>query len=149
MRNFETKAVKEPRTMARITHRKSPSMETTRKVGADASIPAAVRVTGLAKAYGDHAVLSGVNLEVPAGSVTAMIGPSGAGKSTVLRCMNLLEHPDAGRIAIGRHLIDIGAGILPPDLAKLRRSAGMVFQSFNLFPHMTVLKNVSLPQQRV
>ena len=108
-----------------------------------------VRVRGLAKAFGTNVVLSDVNLDVEAGSVTAMIGPSGAGKSTVLRCMNLLERPDSGLIQVGRHSIDVEQRILPSNLAELRRSAGMVFQSFNLFPHMTVLRNVSLPQQRV
>lgn len=108
-----------------------------------------ISVTGLAKAFGDHVVLRDVTLEVKPGSVTAMIGPSGAGKSTVLRCMNLLERPDAGIIQIGRHLIDVSQNVAPANLAELRRSAGMVFQSFNLFPHMTVLRNVSLPQQRV
>ncbi|GAA3663431.1 amino acid ABC transporter ATP-binding protein [Nocardioides ginsengisoli] len=108
-----------------------------------------VRVRGLAKAFGTNVVLSDVSLGVEAGSVTAMIGPSGAGKSTVLRCLNLLERPDSGLIQIGRHSIDVEKGILPANLAELRRSAGMVFQSFNLFPHMSVLRNVSLPQQRV
>jgi len=113
------------------------------------SEPAKVRVAAVAKAYGDHQVLRDVTLEVPKGSVTAMIGPSGAGKSTLLRCMNLLERPDSGLIQIGSHVIDVGNGVTPANLAELRRSAGMVFQSFNLFPHMTVLKNISLPQQRV
>ncbi|KIQ08009.1 amino acid ABC transporter ATP-binding protein [Rhodococcus sp. MEB064] len=108
-----------------------------------------VRVTGVAKSYGDNVVLSDVNLEVAAGSVTAMIGPSGAGKSTLLRCMNLLERPDSGTIQIGHHAIDVAKGVEPANLAELRRSAGMVFQSFNLFPHMTVRRNISLPQQRV
>ncbi|MFC8522323.1 amino acid ABC transporter ATP-binding protein [Pseudarthrobacter sp. NPDC057230] len=108
-----------------------------------------VQVSRLAKAYGENVVLRDVSLEVPSGSVTAMIGPSGAGKSTLLRCMNLLEKPDAGTIQIGEHLIDVAQGIAPKNLAALRRSAGMVFQAFNLFPHMTVLRNISLPQERV
>lgn len=113
------------------------------------SEPAKVRVTNVAKAYGDHEVLRDVSLEVAKGSVTAMIGPSGAGKSTLLRCMNLLERPDHGVIQIGSHVIDVENDVTPTNLAELRRSAGMVFQNFNLFPHMTVLKNISLPQQRV
>jgi polar amino acid transport system ATP-binding protein len=108
-----------------------------------------VQVRNLAKAYGDNVVLRDVSLAVPEGSVTAMIGPSGAGKSTVLRCMNLLEKPDSGEIEIDGHTINAGKKISPKNLAALRRSAGMVFQHFNLFPHMTVLRNVSLPQQRV
>lgn len=111
--------------------------------------PAMVRVASLAKAYGDHEVLKDVSLEVPRGSVTAMIGPSGAGKSTLLRCMNLLERPDSGIIQIGTHVIDVAQGISPGNLAELRRCAGMVFQNFNLFPHMTVLRNIALPQERV
>lgn len=108
-----------------------------------------VDVRNLAKAYGGHVVLRDVSLSVPAGSVTAMIGPSGAGKSTLLRCMNLLEKPDSGEINIDGHRIDAGQKISARNLAELRRSAGMVFQHFNLFPHMTVLRNISLPQQRV
>ncbi|KPN19327.1 MULTISPECIES: amino acid ABC transporter ATP-binding protein [Arthrobacter] len=108
-----------------------------------------VQVRNLAKAYGDHVVLRDVSLSVPEGSVTAMIGPSGAGKSTVLRCMNLLEKPDSGEIEIDGHLINAGAKVSARNLAALRRSAGMVFQHFNLFPHMSVLRNISLPQERV
>ena len=108
-----------------------------------------VRVSNLAKAYGTNVVLRDVSLTVAEGSVTAMIGPSGAGKSTVLRCMNLLEQPDSGEIEIDGHLINAGKKINPKNLAALRRSAGMVFQHFNLFPHMTVLKNISLPQERI
>ncbi|GAA3699414.1 amino acid ABC transporter ATP-binding protein [Arthrobacter ginkgonis] len=108
-----------------------------------------VQVRHLAKSYGDNIVLRDVSLAVPEGSVTAMIGPSGAGKSTVLRCMNLLEKPDSGEIEIDGHTINAGRKIAPKNLAALRRSAGMVFQHFNLFPHMTVLRNVSLPQERV
>ncbi|MEV8181495.1 amino acid ABC transporter ATP-binding protein [Specibacter sp. NPDC078692] len=108
-----------------------------------------VQVKNLAKAYGTNVVLRDVSLTVAEGSVTAMIGPSGAGKSTVLRCMNLLEQPDSGEIEIDGHRIVAGEKINPKNLAALRRSAGMVFQHFNLFPHMTVLRNISLPQERI
>ena len=108
-----------------------------------------VQVKNLAKAYGSNVVLRDVSLSVQEGSVTAMIGPSGAGKSTVLRCMNLLEQPDSGEIEIDGHRIVAGRKPNAKNLAALRRSAGMVFQHFNLFPHMTVLRNVSLPQERV
>ncbi|WP_425547658.1 amino acid ABC transporter ATP-binding protein [Brevibacterium daeguense] len=108
-----------------------------------------VRVRNLAKSFGENTVLSDVNLTVLEGTVTAMIGPSGAGKSTVLRCMNLLERPDSGTIEIDGHVIDAERRFSNRELFALRRSAGMVFQHFNLFPHMTVLRNVSLPQQRV
>ena len=93
-----------------------------------------VQVRNLAKAYGDNVVLRDVSLSVPEGTVTAMIGPSGAGKSTVLRCMNLLEKPDSGEINIDGHIINAGKKISPKNLAELRRSAGMVFQHFNLVP---------------
>lgn len=111
--------------------------------------PVGVRVSSLAKAYKDLVVLRDISLDVAPGTVTALIGPSGAGKSTLLRCLNLLEKPDAGTIQIGLHVIDVSNGLEPKNLATLRRSAGMVFQNFNLFPHMSVLKNISLPQQRV
>jgi polar amino acid transport system ATP-binding protein len=80
--------------------------------------------------------------------VIAVIGPSGAGKSTLLRCINLLETPDSGVIRLGDIDVQAGARLDRVKLAQLRRRVGMVFQSFNLFPHLTVLRNVSLAQQR-
>jgi len=109
----------------------------------------AVVLQNLIKSYGRARVLDDVSLDIPQGSVTALIGPSGAGKSTLLRCINLLETPDSGRITVGRNAIDTGLGVKKKDLARLRESVGMVFQSFNLFPHLTVLRNVTLPQMRV
>lgn len=123
--------------------------ETTMTHSAQTAVKNVVQVRNLAKAYGSNVVLRDVSLTVAEGTVTAMIGPSGAGKSTVLRCMNLLEKPDSGEINIDGHIINAGKKISPKNLAELRRSAGMVFQHFNLFPHMTVLKNISLPQERV
>lgn len=123
--------------------------ESTMTHNAQTAVKNVVQVRGLAKAYGKNVVLRDVSLTVAEGTVTAMIGPSGAGKSTVLRCMNLLEKPDSGEINIDGHIINAGQKISPKNLAELRRSAGMVFQHFNLFPHMTVLKNISLPQERV
>ncbi len=108
-----------------------------------------VRIRNLAKSFGSNAVLTDVNLTVLEGTVTAMIGPSGAGKSTVLRCMNLLERPDSGTIEVNGHVIEAEKRFTNKELYALRRSTGMVFQHFNLFPHMTVLRNVSLPQQRI
>jgi polar amino acid transport system ATP-binding protein len=103
----------------------------------------------ISKRFGDHVVLDDVSLHVAPGTVTALIGPSGAGKSTFLRCINLLERPDSGTIRVAGHTIEPGREIRSRDLAALRSTVGMVFQSFNLFPHMSVLDNISFPQQKV
>jgi ABC-type polar amino acid transport system ATPase subunit len=103
----------------------------------------------ISKRFGDHVVLDDVSLHVAPGTVTALIGPSGAGKSTFLRCINLLERPDSGTIRVAGHTIEPGKEIRSRDLAALRSTVGMVFQSFNLFPHMSVLDNISFPQQNV
>ncbi|WP_248579874.1 amino acid ABC transporter ATP-binding protein [Nocardioides sp. InS609-2] len=108
-----------------------------------------IELEHLSKRFGDHVVLDDVSLRVAPGSVTALIGPSGAGKSTFLRCINLLERPDSGRIKVAHHTIEPGREVRARDLAALRRTVGMVFQSFNLFPHMSVLDNVSFPQRKV
>ncbi len=104
------------------------------------------------KTYQQHCAVDDVSLEVAQGEVVSIIGPSGAGKSTFLRCMNFLEVPTAGTVTIGERSIPIGPDHRTPsrkEVAALRRGAGMVFQSFNLFPHLSVLRNVSLPQERV
>lgn len=109
-----------------------------------------VHVAGLYKAYGKHAVLNDVNLDMTEGEVVSIIGPSGAGKSTFLRCLNYLEVPTAGTISIGGTMVDASAK--RPDRAsldRLRRVTGMVFQGFNLFPHLTVMENITLPQVKV
>jgi polar amino acid transport system ATP-binding protein len=108
-----------------------------------------VQVKDLHKRYGDHEVLRGISLDVAAGEVVAVIGPSGGGKSTLLRCINYLETPTTGEVYLGGELV--GSGDTPPSArrqAVVRREIGMVFQSFNLFPHLTVLQNVTLPQVR-
>lgn len=97
------------------------------------------------KSFGDHKVLKGVSLSVAKGEVVTLIGASGSGKSTFLRCMNLLETPQSGRIRVGAHNFEFASSQrLPGDaaLARLRCDIGMVFQHFNLFPHMTVLQNI-------
>lgn len=109
----------------------------------------AIHLDGIVKAFGEHRVIDDVSLDVPAGEVVAVIGPSGAGKSTLLRCINLLERPDSGVLDVGGTRIDAATKITAKDLARLRRHVGMVFQSFNLFPHLNVLRNITLPQQRV
>ena len=100
-------------------------------------------VSGLHKSFGDNHVLRGVELEVGAGSVTVLIGPSGSGKTTVLRSLNALEVPERGVVRIGDVSVDYGAGPDARALARLRAQSGMVFQGHNLFPHMTVLRNVT------
>ena len=106
--------------------------------------PAIVSVESVHKAYGAHTVLDDVSLDVAEGEVVCVIGPSGAGKSTLIRCMNGLELHDHGRIVVD------GTPVAPGQaLATVRAEAGMVFQQFNLFPHLTVLRNVTLAPQRV
>ncbi|WP_374455954.1 amino acid ABC transporter ATP-binding protein [Nocardioides sp.] len=109
----------------------------------------AIQLDSVVKTFGDHTVINNVSMTVAEGEVAAIIGPSGAGKSTLLRCINLLETPDTGTITVAANTIDAGRQLKPKDLAQLRSVVGMVFQSFNLFPHLTVLRNVTLPQERV
>ncbi|MFJ9634267.1 amino acid ABC transporter ATP-binding protein [Streptomyces sp. NPDC101175] len=104
-----------------------------------------IRVSGLHKSFGANQVLRGIDLEVAQGEVVCVIGPSGSGKSTLLRCVNLLEVPTRGRVFVG------GTEITDPDvdIDAVRRRIGMVFQQFNLFPHLSVTENLTLPQRRV
>ena len=104
---------------------------------------ALLEVAGLNKSFGPNHVLRGIDLAVPAGSVTVLIGPSGSGKTTVLRSLNALEVPDAGTVRIGDVRVDFAAEPDRRSLTKLRAQSGMVFQSHNLFPHLTVLRNVT------
>ena len=105
----------------------------------------ALVVEGLHKSFGQLAVLRGIDLTVAEHEVVALIGASGSGKSTLLRCINLLEEIDAGRIVIeGQEITAPGI-----DVDRVRRRIGIVFQSFNLFPHMTVLRNVTLAPRKV
>jgi polar amino acid transport system ATP-binding protein len=101
---------------------------------------AAIRLEGVRKSFGDLEVLRGIDLTVAPHEVICVIGASGSGKSTMLRCINLLEEVDAGRIVLGSEEITAPGA----DLNAVRRRIGIVFQSFNLFPHMTVLRNVTL-----
>src|SRR5256714_5566688 len=101
---------------------------------------AAVRLEGVRKSFDDNEVLRGVDLELGEHEVVCLIGASGSGKSTLLRCVNLLEPIDAGRIFVhGEEITARGV-----DVNRVRRRTGIVFQAFNLFPHMTVLRNVTL-----
>jgi len=88
-------------------------------------------------------------LSIHTGEVLAIIGPSGSGKSTLLRCINFLEPPDRGIVTVGDVSVSGGVPVARRELWRLRQNLGMVFQSFNLFPHMNVLRNVSLAQERV
>ncbi|WP_454819349.1 amino acid ABC transporter ATP-binding protein [Labrys neptuniae] len=108
-----------------------------------------IRLDSLSKHYGALTVLDKIDLEIKSGEVLAIIGPSGSGKSTLLRCVNYLERPDGGTITVGPTTINASRPVSREELSGLRRRVGMVFQSFNLFPHMSVLRNVSLPQERV
>jgi polar amino acid transport system ATP-binding protein len=105
-----------------------------------------IEIDDLWKSFGALPVLKGVSLRVGRGSVVALIGPSGSGKSTLLRCINLLEEPDRGRIRVGGSALSFGergrARRGDRALAAFRAQTGMVFQHFNLFPHMTALANV-------
>ncbi|TML78090.1 MAG: amino acid ABC transporter ATP-binding protein [Actinobacteria bacterium] len=104
------------------------------------SSTAALEIEGLRKSFGKNLVLDGIDLSVGEHEVTCLIGASGSGKSTLLRCVNLLEPVDAGRIVVaGEEITRRGV-----DVNRVRRRIGIVFQAFNLFPHMSVLENVTL-----
>ncbi|GGD87292.1 amino acid ABC transporter ATP-binding protein [Microbacterium murale] len=105
----------------------------------------AIDIQGLVKSFGDNEVLKGIDLTVKAGEVVCVIGPSGSGKSTLLRSVNLLEEPTGGKVLIE------GIDITDPDIDidRIRTRIGMVFQSFNLFPHLDVMGNLMIAQQRV
>ncbi len=109
-----------------------------------------IRIRGLRKAYGDHVVLNGIDFDVQPQQVVVVIGPSGSGKSTFLRCCNGLEEPQGGRVDIcGRTLVDEGRMLSDKELNALREEVGMVFQSFNLFPHLSVIDNVTLGPRKL
>jgi polar amino acid transport system ATP-binding protein len=105
----------------------------------------ALRIEGVHKSFGENEVLRGIDLAVGEHQVVCLIGASGSGKSTLLRCINLLEPVNAGRILVaGEDVTTNGV-----DVNRVRRGIGIVFQAFNLFPHMTVLRNVTLGPRKV
>lgn len=100
-----------------------------------------ITIDGLVKTFKNHVhALNGVNLTIHKGEVVSIIGPSGSGKSTLLRCMNLMEVPSSGSVTFENHVLSIH----DKNINQLREKMGMVFQSFNLFPHLSVLQNVML-----
>jgi ABC-type sugar transport system ATPase subunit len=105
----------------------------------------AIDVNELHKYFGDNEVLKGIDFHVDNGQVVCVVGPSGSGKSTLLRCVNLLEQPTSGTIFVE------GVEITDPDINvdRIRSRIGMVFQQFNLFPHLSVMRNLTISQQRV
>ena len=104
-----------------------------------------IKISGLKKSFGDYEVIKGVNQHIKKGEKVAVIGPSGSGKSTFLRCINLLEKPTEGEILIEGESITSGKA----NINRIREKMGMVFQQFNLFPHLTILDNVTLAPQKV
>ncbi|AGB73995.1 MULTISPECIES: amino acid ABC transporter ATP-binding protein [Rhizobium] len=107
---------------------------------------AAIKIRGLRKSFDGRQVLDGVDLDVPRGRIVSIIGQSGGGKTTLMRCVNLLELPDGGVIEINGETICSNGTVTCRDLARLRQGVGMVFQRFNLFPHLTAVENVVLAQ---
>lgn len=107
-----------------------------------------LKVTSLKKNYGDNEVLKGIDIEIEKGEVVAIIGPSGSGKSTFLRCMNLMETPTDGEIYFKGQQLN-NEKMKESEIDNIREDIGMVFQQFNLFPHLTVLDNITLaPMKR-
>lgn len=103
--------------------------------------PVQIKVANVRKSYGDHVVLHDVSMSVRRSEIVALIGPSGSGKSTLLRTLNALTPVDAGSIALCGIDVTAPGG---PDVLALRRRVGMIFQSYNLFPHLTVMQNIAL-----
>ena len=109
-----------------------------------------VRIRGLRKSFANHVVLGGIDFDVEPSQVVVVIGPSGSGKSTLLRCCNGLEVPESGSVEIcGRMLVNNGRQLPEAELDLLRQDVGMVFQSFNLFPHLTVFSNIALGPRKL
>ena len=104
-----------------------------------------IQIKNMTKSFDKQVILKDINLEIYKGEVVSILGPSGCGKSTLLRSMNLLEKPDCGEIIFeGENLLDKSVSV-----DKVRQKIGMVFQQFNLFPHMTVLENLKLAPMKL
>lgn len=102
-----------------------------------------IKIQKLCKSFSEKKVLFDINLQVPQGQVVAIIGPSGGGKSTLLRCINFIEQPCSGMIELDSELITLA------NIQNIRKKVGMVFQHFNLFPHMTVLENITYAPRKL
>ena len=102
-----------------------------------------IKLRNLTKKFGQNTVLKDLNLEFKDAQTTVILGSSGSGKSTLLRCINLLEIPDSGELELGDEKIKFGTKISAKDMLPFREKTGMVFQSFNLFPHLSALQNVT------
>jgi hypothetical protein len=120
---------------------------TTTKTVAQTPADAVVRIEGLGKSFDGRLVLDDVHLEVARGRIVSVIGQSG-GKTTLMRCVNLLERPDRGTVEVAGEVVHSGGRMVCRDLPRLRRTVGMVFQRFNLFPHLTAVENVVLAQRK-
>ena len=107
-----------------------------------------IKIDHLSKKYNDNVVLDDISLEIKQGDVVGIIGPSGTGKSTLLRCVNRLEKPEKGTVTIGDKVIGLSER-KPKELLYLRQNTGMVFQRFNLFPHMDIMKNLTLAPMKL
>ena len=121
---------------------------TTAKTAGPAPATAVVRVEGLCKSFDGRLVLDQVDLEVARGRIVSVIGQSGGGKTTLMRCVNLLERPDRGTVEVAGEVVHSGGRTVCRDLPRLRRTVGMVFQRFHLFPHLTAVENVVLAQRK-
>lgn len=113
------------------------------------SPPIALEVRALSKSFENTPVFHDISFEVPTGTVTAIIGPSGGGKSTLLRCINRLETPDEGTVTVENHVYEARERLSLKQEQALHQTVGMVFQHFDLFPHLSVMRNLTLAQEKV
>jgi polar amino acid transport system ATP-binding protein len=124
----------------------TPSMDETAATGAHRTAETVIKIDDVGKSFDGPPVLRGVSLSVQRGTIVVLIGQSGCGKTTLLRCVNLLEQPDRGRIEVDGEATVADGRVVCRDTGALRRRVGMVFQRFNLFPHLTAVENVMLAQ---